>query len=549
MARINLLGHGKIMQAMAKILAPCDIYDDKFSEIAFDSYGNRLLPSKEILKIAKNAESSVDSAESQNLGEKELCEAPKTRLLRGAKNRNRASSSGKADFLLEADKRGFPPKSEKAAAFWRVGGAGREVQPFLRKESSEIDENGVKVAESSADSADSQNLQDRLPRRFCESARNDEFIRDSSPTAQNDNFDVNIISIISPGIPPNHILAQNTPNIISEYDFFASQMPPSVWISGTNGKTTTTQMTALLLQDFGAQSGGNIGTPLCEMDFNAPLWVLETSSFMLHYTNIASPKIYALLPIEADHLSWHGDFERYVEAKLKPLKTMGAQSYAIIPKFYADSAECADFKGKIYFYEDAQNLAKIFDIKAQNLRFRGAFLLDSILALAICALVTGKIDYDLMNSFQIDAHKIEEFFDAQKRLFIDDSKATNISATIEALKIYKEKFIFLILGGDNKGVSLAPLVAILRDFRVKIFAIGACENHINELSAESSVPCEVCGDLQNAVAKIKCEFNDAKNQVCLLSPACASLDQFKSYVERGELFKKYALQIHLAATF
>lgn len=431
MARINLLGHGKIMQAMAKILAPCDIYDDRFSEISFDSYGNRLLPSKEILKIA---ESALDSA--------------------------RISKLPQAEFAPDC-----------------------------------------------------------------------------------------ALSIISPGIPPHSFLAQNAPNIISEYDFFTSQMPPSVWISGTNGKTTTTQMTALLLRDFGAQMGGNIGTPLCEMDFNAPLWVLETSSFMLHYTNIASPKIYALLPIEADHLSWHGDFERYVEAKLKPLKTMSAHSHAIIPKIYADSAIVRAFKGKIYFYENTQNLAKIFGIEAQNLRFKGAFLLDSILSLAICALVTGKIDYDLINSFKIDAHKIEEFFDAQNRLFVDDSKATNISATIEALKIYKEKFIFLILGGDNKGVSLAPLIAILRDFRVKVFAIGACENHIKELSAESSVPCELCGDLQNAVAKIKSEFNDAKNQVCLLSPACASLDQFKSYAERGNLFKKYALQIHLAATF
>ena len=465
MARINLLGHGKIMQAMAKILAPCDIYDDKFSEISFDEFGNRLLPSRAILK---NAESSLDSAN--------------------------------------------PPQQT-------IEGIAVEVVGFLGDFGCET---GLKSAKHSKSPKSPQDA----PKS---KLQQDEFASDST------------ISIISPGIPPHSFLAQNAPNIISEYDFFASQMPPSVWISGTNGKTTTTQMTALLLREFGAQMGGNIGTPLCEMDFNAPLWVLETSSFMLHYTNIALPKIYALLPIEADHLSWHGDFERYVEAKLKPLKTMGAQSHAIIPKIYADSAVCADFKGKIYFYEDAQSLAKIFDIRAQNLRFKGAFLLDSILALAICALVTGKIDYDLMNSFQIDAHKIEEFFDAQNRLFIDDSKATNISATIEALKIYKEKFIFLILGGDNKGVSLAPLIAILRDFRVKVFAIGACENHINELSAESSVPCEVCGDLQNAVAKIKSEFNDAKNQVCLLSPACASLDQFKSYAERGNLFKKYAL--------
>ena len=177
------------------------------------------------------------------------------------------------------------------------------------------------------------------------------------------------------------------------------------------------------------------------------------------------------------------------------------------------------------------------------MRFKGAFLLDSILSLAIAKLITGKIDYDLMNSFKIDAHKVEEFLDAQGRVFVDDSKATNISAVEEALKIYADKFIFLILGGDNKGVSLAPLVRILANYRTKIFAIGACENHIKELCDESHLNCEVCGDLQNAVAKIKCEFKDCANQICLLSPACASLDQFKSYAKRGEAFKRFALSI------
>lgn len=263
---------------------------------------------------------------------------------------------------------------------------------------------------------------------------------------------------------------------------------------------------------------------------------------MLHYTNVAKPDIYALLPITYDHISWHSDFESYVASKLKPLSLMSAETSAIIPKIYADSQEAKAFKGKLYLYDSTESLANLFGIDAKKLRFKGAFLMDSILALAISSLLTGKIDYDLINSFKIDSHKIEEFFDAKNRLFVDDSKATNISAVEEALKIYKDKFIFLILGGDNKGVSLAPLVEILRFYRLKVFAIGACENHIGDLCAECGIECEICGDLQNAVAKIKSEFNDTQNQICLLSPACASLDQFKSYAERGNLFKKYALE-------
>ena len=110
-------------------------------------------------KFKKNAESSADSAKSQNLAKKELCEATENSPASWCKKSGKASSSASADFLLEADKRGSPPKSEKAAAFWRVGGAGRGVQPFLRKESSEL--SGKGGAESN---------------------------RDSSPTAQNDNL-------------------------------------------------------------------------------------------------------------------------------------------------------------------------------------------------------------------------------------------------------------------------------------------------------------------------------------------------------------------------
>ena len=347
--RVNLLGYGKIMQSLSRFLAQngvhCDIYDDKFSEISHDSFGNRLLPSKEIANLSQSERETT-------------------------------------------------------------------------------------------------------------------------------------LSIVSPGIPPHNLLAKTAPNLISEYDFFAPTMPKSVWISGTNGKTTTTQMCALLLRDFGAQSGGNIGTPLCEMDCNATLWVLETSSFMLHYTRFAKPDIYALLPIAPDHISWHGDFESYLASKLKPLKMMSAESVAIIPQIYADSPQTKAFKGKLYLYDSAESLANLFGIEANRVNFKGAFLLDSILSLAVCKLLTGKIDYDLMNSFKIDSHKIEEFLDAQGRVFVDDSKATNISAVEEALKIYADKFIFLILGGDNKGVSLAPLVEILQDYRVKIFAIGKSENHI-----------------------------------------------------------------------
>lgn len=347
------------------------------------------------------------------------------------------------------------------------------------------------------------------------------------------------LEIVSPGIPPYFSLNKIAKNLISEYDYFYPNNAINIWISGTNGKTTTTQMTQLLLKRYGSVCGGNIGIPLCTLDKDAKIRILETSSFMLHYTNKANPKLYALLPITQDHISWHGSFENYVDAKLKPLKLMQKDSFAIIPSEYKDKA--IDFKGSIYFYDDLKNLAEIFNINIENINFKGAFLLDAIMALAISNIITNNIDYNTINDFKIDSHKIEEFKDKYGRLFVDDSKATNIDATFKAVDIYKDKEIFLILGGDNKGVSLEPLIKILTSYKIKIFAIGKCSNEIVSLSKQYNIFCKNSNTLENATKSIKEIFNDTKNSVCILSPACASLDQFSSYKHRGEEFKKYAL--------
>jgi UDP-N-acetylmuramoylalanine--D-glutamate ligase len=117
-------------------------------------------------------------------------------------------------------------------------------------------------------------------------------------------FDINSdeLTVVSPGIPPSNYLVQNTKNLISEYDLFLTSFCPlrsvspfSIWISGTNGKTTTTAMMQHLLEEKGSVCGGNIGTPLASLNQKANIWILETSSFTLHYTKRAKPNIYILL--------------------------------------------------------------------------------------------------------------------------------------------------------------------------------------------------------------------------------------------------------------
>ncbi len=146
-------------------------------------------------------------------------------------------------------------------------------------------------------------------------------------------------------------------------------MPKSVWISGTNGKTTTTQMATHLLSHIGAVMGGNVGTPLAELNPYAKLWILETSSFTLHYTHKAKPEIYALLPISPDHLSWHGSFDNYVQDKLSVLKRMNECDVAILPKIYANTPT----KAHKISYEDEKDLAVKFGIVTEKFPLKVLF--------------------------------------------------------------------------------------------------------------------------------------------------------------------------------
>jgi len=342
------------------------------------------------------------------------------------------------------------------------------------------------------------------------------------------------LEIPSPGMKPSHTLIQQAQHLMSEYDYFAETMPPSVWISGTNGKTTTTQMIQTLLASHGSQVGGNIGTPLAELDTNASLWILETSSFTLHYTNKAVPEVYILLPITPDHLYWHGSMKEYEEAKLKPLSMMKEGDAIIIPKKYEDYPT----KAMKIVYETNEDLAQYFKIDSSKLKFKGAFLQDALLALGVSKILFDECDYELLNSMELDAHRQEELHDKNGRLWVNDSKATNLDATIQAIKVYQDRPMSLILGGDDKGVELTPLFELLKDLEVQIYAIGSNQEKLMNLSQDFKIKAIASQTLENACKSIR---NENLASIVLLSPAAASLDQFSSYGERGDKFKEFAL--------
>ena len=339
------------------------------------------------------------------------------------------------------------------------------------------------------------------------------------------------MEIPSPGIAPYNPLIQKAQNLRSEYDYFADTKPLKIWISGTNGKTTTTQMMQHLLKERGSVEGGNIGTPLAKLNQDKAIWILETSSFTMHYTNIAKPNIYVLLPLTPDHLSWHGDMESYIEAKLKPIRGMKEGEIAIIPQKYKDIQTNA----YLIPYTDEEDLANYFEIDKSKVDFQGAFLADALLAMAVDKILFDRVDYEKINSFKLDPHRQEELRDTHNRLWVNDTKATNFDATIAVLKRYKKFSIHLILGGDDKGVDLTQLFEFLQTMNIKIYNIGTNKERLSLLAQQFTIKFEECLNLIDAIEKIDRSLE--LQEIAILSPSASSLDEFSSYAERGDIFK------------
>ena len=389
--------------------------------------------------------------------------------------------------------------------------------------------------------------------------------------------DKSSLEITTPSLPPKHPLIQQAKNLMSEYDYFLGSreqsignkeqgagsnktkalqsdayqnsylLPPTsylskpftIWISGTNGKTTTTQMLTHLLKDRGAVSGGNIGTPLAELDPKAPIWVLETSSFTLHHTHTASPDIYLLLPITPDHLDWHGTPEAYAADKLRPLLTMREGELALVPK----GLDLPKTDAYVVEYDSNAFLCDYFGLDQTKLDYKGAFLQDALLALAVTKVLFDTTDYNLLNRFERDAHRQEELTDAKGRLWVNDSKATNLDAAIQAVKTYAHTPIHLILGGDDKGVDLTLLFKTIAPMDITIYSIGANSEKVKALSERFGIALKEAETLDRAVAMIDKVHTD--NSTALLSPAAASFDQFNSYKHRGETFVSFIKALSL----
>jgi len=370
--------------------------------------------------------------------------------------------------------------------------------------------------------------------------------------------------VVSPGVPfdaPPLVQARALGEaVIGEIELAAQHIPgPIVAITGSNGKTTTTTLAGEILTAGGIPTlvGGNIGTPAISLVGLAKpetAVVLEVSSFQLETIATFRPKIAVILNITPDHLDRHRTFQAYLEAKARIFENQQASDFAVLNE---DDATCRTLgdrsRGQVFwfsrkkevprgawvkdgqiFFRDSQSQREIMLVR--EIPLKGAHNVENILG-AICAgalmgCEPAKIREAIQN-FKAVEHRLEYVATVKGVEYYNDSKATNVDATIKALESFP-KNIHLILGGKDKGSDYTVLNDLLRERVKRVYTIGAAAGKIESLiKATEVVHAET---LENAVRRASAVAQPG--DIVLLAPACASFDQFQSYNHRGRVFKE-----------
>lgn len=303
-----------------------------------------------------------------------------------------------------------------------------------------------------------------------------------------------------------------------------------VGITGTNGKTTTTQLIgAGLSAAFGpVPLLGNIGVPLTQgLTPDLVIGVVELSSFQLHYADQLTLEVAVLTNVADDHLSWHGTFEDYGASKAK---IWTHARTVIVPA--NDQAVAALLAAHPPAGEVITVDPEAFDLSIQLLGAHNR--MNAALAHAACLAMGAdqtKVEAALIAQTP-DAHRMQSLGQVKGVTFINDSKATNPHAAIAAIQNLER--VHWILGGDNKGVTFDVLIPWMQSHATAIYAVGTCHEEVVKTATAAGVPVVDNLYLKDAFTTI-CERLTPGDTV-LLSPAAASTDQFPGYAQRGELF-------------
>jgi len=370
--------------------------------------------------------------------------------------------------------------------------------------------------------------------------------------------------VVSPGVPvdaPLLVQARSLGEaVIGEIELASQFLPgPIVAITGSNGKTTTTTLTGEILAAAGMSAlvGGNIGTPaisLAEQAKPETVIVLEVSSFQLETIQTFRPKIAVVLNVTPDHLDRHRTLEVYADAKARIFENQRGEDFAVLN---ADDPVCVTMAARtrvqVFWFSRQKEVEQGAWVRDGNILFRngsqqrevmlvseiplkGAHNLENVLA-AVCAgalmgCAPEKIRQTVVD-FKAVEHRLEFAATIRGVDYYNDSKATNVDATLKALESFPSN-IHLILGGKDKGSDYAVLNDLLRQRVKRVYTIGAAAAKIeSQIKGVEVVHAET---LENALRKANAAAQPG--DVVLLAPACASFDQFKSYEHRGKMFKE-----------
>jgi len=375
------------------------------------------------------------------------------------------------------------------------------------------------------------------------------------------------VIVVSPGVPYDvaplvQARNQGVP-VIGEVELAARFLKGQVIaITGSNGKTTTTALTGEILEHagFDVQVGGNIGTPVISMVAESSPQthnVLEVSSFQLETIETFHAQIAVVLNITPDHLDRHRTLEGYTAAKARIFENQTEKDFAVLN---ADDAICRSLAAKtrahvVWFSRkpetNIENGAFVrggkilwrHEVQEQEIMstsevpLKGNHNLENVLAAVAAAVLAGcppaKIR-EAVAQFKAVEHRLEFVATIDGVEYFNDSKATNVDATIKALESFPAN-IHIILGGKDKGSDYTVLKNLLRERVKRVYTIGAAAEKI-ESQIAGAAPLERTGTLEAALHRAA-ELAEP-GDVVVLAPACASFDQFENYEHRGRVFKQ-----------
>jgi UDP-N-acetylmuramoylalanine--D-glutamate ligase len=374
------------------------------------------------------------------------------------------------------------------------------------------------------------------------------------------------VAVDAPQLAQARILGEP---IIGEIELAAQFLAgPIVAITGANGKTTTTSLAGEIVAagKFSTLVGGNIGAPaigLVDRAGPATWTVLEVSSFQLETIVEFRPRIAVILNITPDHLDRHKTFINYVNAKARVFENQRPDDFTVLNADDPTTAALADrTRAQLFWFSRKKEVEKGAFARGAHLYFRdghreheimplselplkGAHNLENVLAGVSIGMLVGCQPEQIrqaVRNFKAVEHRLEFVARVAGVDYYNDSKATNVDATIKALESFPAN-IHLILGGKDKGSDYTVLHDLLRRRVKRVYTIGAAAAKI-ESQIQGAAEIDHAETLQTAVRRAS--ESAEPGDIILLAPACASFDQFRSYEHRGKVFKEVVHSLAMA---